>query len=76
MSSRAAVPAVAYVARPVDVSARSRFRGKRYKADVSNRIKCYALGEDVPVEGIVPAELVELMYRAGSQKRQRILRGS
>ena len=47
---------------------------KRYKADVSNRIKCYALGENVPVEGIVPAELVELMYRADSRRRQRILR--
>jgi hypothetical protein len=47
---------------------------KRYKAEQSNRIKCYALGENVPVEGIVPAELVELMYRADSKKRQRILR--
>src|SRR3954469_14138319 len=47
---------------------------KRYKADVSNRVKCYALGENVPVEGIVPAELVELMYRADSKRRQRILR--
>jgi TnpA family transposase len=47
---------------------------KRYKAEQSNRIKCYALGENVPVEGIVPAELVELMYRADSTKRQRILR--
>ncbi|MFC6083010.1 DUF4158 domain-containing protein [Sphaerisporangium aureirubrum] len=47
---------------------------KRYKAEQSNRIKCYALGENAPVEGIVPAELVELMYRADSTKRQRILR--
>ncbi|MFI6890047.1 hypothetical protein ACIBI2_44945 [Streptosporangium canum] len=47
---------------------------KRYKAEQSNRVKCYALGESVPVEGIVPAELVELMYRADSTKRQRILR--
>ncbi len=28
---------------------------KRYKADVSHRIKYYALGEHVPVDGIVPA---------------------
>jgi hypothetical protein len=47
---------------------------KRYKTEQSNRIKCYALGENVPVEGIVPAELVELTYRADSTKRQRILR--
>jgi TnpA family transposase len=47
---------------------------KRYKADVSHRIKCYALGEHVPVDGIVPSELVELMYRADSKRRQRILR--
>jgi hypothetical protein len=47
---------------------------KRYKAEQSNRIKCYALGENVPVDGIVPAELVELMYRADSKKQQRILR--
>ncbi|CAI7974471.1 hypothetical protein FRAHR75_1390012 [Frankia sp. Hr75.2] len=47
---------------------------KRYKAEESNRVKCYALGEHVPVEGIVPAELVDLLYRADSRKRQRILR--
>lgn len=27
---------------------------KRYKAEESNRIKCYALGEHVPVEGDRP----------------------
>jgi hypothetical protein len=37
---------------------------KRYKADVPSRVKCYAPREHVPVEGIVPAELLELMYRA------------
>ena len=47
---------------------------KRYKADVPSRVKCYAPGEHVPVEGIVPAELVELMYRADSKRRQRMLR--
>ncbi|MGV9838044.1 Tn3 family transposase [Nocardia niigatensis] len=47
---------------------------KRYKADVSHRIKCYAVGEHVPVEGIIAAELLELMYRADSKRRQRILR--
>nr|WP_192809603.1 hypothetical protein [Actinomadura rudentiformis] len=47
---------------------------KRYKAGASNRTKCYALGETVPVEGIIPAELVDLLYRADSKRRQRILR--
>jgi hypothetical protein len=47
---------------------------KRYKADVPSRVKCYAPGEHVPVEGIIPAELAELMYRADSKRRQRILR--
>jgi uncharacterized protein DUF4158 len=46
---------------------------KRYKADVPGRVKCYAAGEHVPVEGIIPAELVELMYQ-GDGKRRRILR--
>jgi TnpA family transposase len=47
---------------------------KRYKADADNRTKCYALGETVPVDGVIPAELVELLYRADSKRRQRILR--
>ena len=47
---------------------------KRYKAEAGNRIKCYALGETVPVEGITPAELVDLLYRADSRRRLRILR--
>jgi Tn3 transposase DDE domain len=48
---------------------------KRYKAEAgSNRVKCYALGETVPVEGIIPSELVELLYRADSKRRRRILR--
>jgi TnpA family transposase len=46
---------------------------KRYKADVPGRVKCYAPGEHVPVEGIIPAELAELMYQ-GDGKRRRILR--
>jgi hypothetical protein len=48
---------------------------KRYKAEAgNNRIKCYALGETVPVEGIIPVELVELLYRSDSKRRLRILR--
>jgi hypothetical protein len=46
---------------------------KRYKADVPGRVKCYAPGEHVPVEGIIPAELAELMYQ-GDGRRRRILR--
>jgi hypothetical protein len=46
---------------------------KRYKADVPGRVKCYAPGEHVPVDGIIPAELAELMYQ-GDGKRRRILR--
>jgi hypothetical protein len=37
-------------------------------------IRCYALGESVPVEGIIAPELVELLYRADNKRRQRILR--
>lgn len=46
---------------------------KRYKADVPGQVKCYAPGEHVPVDGIIPAELAELMYQ-GDGKRRRILR--
>ncbi|HEX3308196.1 MAG TPA: DUF4158 domain-containing protein, partial [Streptosporangiaceae bacterium] len=46
---------------------------KRYKADVPGRVKCYAPGEHVPVDGIIPAELAELMYQGGG-KHRRILR--
>jgi len=47
---------------------------KRYKSERSNHTKYYATGETVPVEGIVPAELAELMYRTDKSGRQRILR--
>ncbi len=47
---------------------------KRYKAETTHRTKYYALGETVPVEGIVPAELAELMYRSDKGGQQRILR--
>jgi TnpA family transposase len=46
---------------------------KRYKADVPGRVKCYATGERVPVDGIIPPELSELMY-LGDGRRRRILR--
>ena len=46
---------------------------KRYKTEVPGRVKCDAPGEHVPVDGIIPAELAELMYQ-GDGKRRRILR--
>jgi hypothetical protein len=46
---------------------------KRYKADMPGRARCYAAGEHVPVDGIIPPELAELMY-AGDGKHRRILR--
>ncbi|MEU6739620.1 hypothetical protein [Streptosporangium sandarakinum] len=47
---------------------------KRYKAETTHRTKYHATGETVPVEGIVPAELAEPMYRTDKNGRQRILR--
>ena len=41
---------------------------KRYEADVPGRVKCYTAREHVPVDGIIPAELAELMYQ-GDGKR-------
>lgn len=47
---------------------------KRYKAERTNRTQYYAIGETVPIEGIIPGELAELMYRKDKRGRQRILR--
>ncbi|MET8006580.1 Tn3 family transposase [Nonomuraea glycinis] len=47
---------------------------KRYKTERTNHTKYYAVGETVPVEKIVPAELAELMYRTDKAGRRRILR--
>ncbi|MGN9788628.1 Tn3 family transposase [Nonomuraea sp. ZG12] len=47
---------------------------KRYKSERTNHTKYYAVGETVPVEKIVPAELAELMYRTDKAGRRRILR--
>jgi TnpA family transposase len=47
---------------------------KRYRAEHTHHTKYYALGETVPVDGIVPAELAELMYRTDTSGRRRILR--
>ena len=47
---------------------------KRYRAERTHHTKYYAHGETVPVDGIVPAELAELMYRTDTSGRRRILR--
>lgn len=47
---------------------------KRYRAEHTHRTKYYAIGETVPVERIVTAELAELMYRTDKRGRRRILR--
>ena len=47
---------------------------KRYKAEHTPSTQYYARGERVPVEGVVPAELTELMYRTDKRGQQRILR--
>jgi hypothetical protein len=47
---------------------------KRYRAETTNTTQYYARGEQVPVDGVVPAELRELMYRADKAGRTRILR--
>jgi len=46
---------------------------KRYKTSAS-ATQYYAHGEQVPVAGVVPAELAELMVRTDKRGRQRILR--
>ena len=47
---------------------------KRYKAETTNSTQYYARGEHVPVDGVVPFELGELMFRVDKTGRPRILR--
>ncbi|MGH3683881.1 MAG: Tn3 family transposase [Pseudonocardiaceae bacterium] len=47
---------------------------KRYKKDTTHATQYYAHGEHVPVEGVIPLELAELMYRADKNNRRRVLR--
>ncbi|MGH3820655.1 MAG: DUF4158 domain-containing protein, partial [Pseudonocardiaceae bacterium] len=47
---------------------------KRYNKDTTHATQYYAHGEQVPVEGVIPVELRELMYRADKNNRQRVLR--
>ncbi|MGH3524711.1 MAG: hypothetical protein ACRDU4_18255, partial [Mycobacterium sp.] len=45
-----------------------------YKKDTTHATQYYAHGEHVPVEGVIPVELRELMYRVDKNNRRRVLR--
>lgn len=47
---------------------------KRYRATTSNATQYYARGETVPVDGVVPTELVELLHRSDKRGRARVQR--
>jgi hypothetical protein len=47
---------------------------QRYRAETSNATRYYASGEHIPVTGVVPAELVELLYRTDKRGRSRVIR--
>jgi TnpA family transposase len=47
---------------------------RRYRAETSNATQYYALGEHIPVDRVVPAELVELLYRTDKRGRKRVFR--
>jgi Domain of unknown function (DUF4158) len=47
---------------------------KRYGSQTTGAVQYYAPGERVPVDGVVPADLQELLYRADKRGRQRIQR--
>ena len=47
---------------------------KRYSSQATGNTQYYARGEHVPVDGVVPADLRELMYRADKRGQMRILR--
>ncbi|MGH3499919.1 MAG: DUF4158 domain-containing protein [Nocardioidaceae bacterium] len=47
---------------------------QRYRAETSHAIQYYALGETVPIDGVIPAELVELLHRVDKRGRARVQR--
>ena len=47
---------------------------KRYSNQATGNTQYYARGEHVPLDGVVPADLRELMYRADKRGQMRILR--
>jgi len=46
---------------------------KRYRAETPNATQYYAHGEAVLVDGVVPPELVELLYRVDTRGRRRFM---
>lgn len=47
---------------------------KRYKAEHPGNTRYYACGEHVPVDGVIPKDLVELLYKTDKRGRARIQR--
>ena len=47
---------------------------KRYKAGTNCNTQYYARGEHVPLDGVVPPDLRELLYKTDKRGRPRILR--
>ncbi len=47
---------------------------KRYRAEATNNTQYYARGEIAPVEGVVPKDFQDLLYRTDSRGRQRVQR--
>ena len=47
---------------------------KRYKAEHSPSTLYYARGEHVPVDGVIPRDLADLLYKTDKRGRQRIQR--
>ena len=47
---------------------------RRYKAETTHNTQYYARGEHVPLDGVVPADLRELLYKTDKRGRPRILR--
>lgn len=47
---------------------------KRYRVETTHATQYYARGEHVPVAGVIPADLAELLHRADKRGRQRVQR--
>ena len=47
---------------------------KLYKAETTHNTQYYARGEQVPLDGVIPADLRELLYNTDKRGRPRILR--
>ena len=47
---------------------------KRYKAERSPATLYYACGEHVPVDGVIPRDLADLLYKADKRGRRRVQR--